>query len=51
MSVIVDVKSYQRAPGKMSYFFIGIIQFSLPDKDKDKDKDKDIIIFSITNLL
>lgn len=47
--MIVDVKSYQRAPGKMSYFFIGIIQFSLPDKDKDKDKD--IIIFSITNLL
>ncbi len=41
MSVIVDVKSYQRAPGKMSYFFIGIIQFSLPDKDKDKDKDID----------
>jgi len=47
MSVIVDVKSYQRTPGKMSYFFIGIIQFSLPDKDKDKE----IIVFSITNLV
>jgi hypothetical protein len=45
MSVIVDVKSYQRTPGKMSYFFIGIIQFSLPDKDKE------IIVFSITNLV